>query len=336
MPEMKNWRLWIGIFVSLLCLYLAVKGVDFRSLRAAITHVQYALLLPAFGILVLGQLARAFRWRLLFYPLSEPRISRLFNLLNIGYLINSIFPLRLGDVLRVYLCAELERLSVVRALAAVVVERIVDALTILLLLFLLIPFISLPAAFIRPALGIALVAITAVLVLVLIAARREQSLALFGKLVNQFSLLDQAWLRSGVASAVDGLAALGSGQRVVGLGSWSLVIWLSAALQFYAVMWAAGLRLPFAAALVVLCLTSLGMTVPSSPGYIGVFEYLTVVSLSLFGVSREMALGYALVLHALSYLALLVLGVSAAWIEGYSYARLRDVLAQARARGNST
>jgi len=68
--------------------------------------------------------------------------------------------------------------------------------------------------------------------------------------------------------------------------------------------------------------------VPSSPGYIGVFEYITVVALSLFGVDKESALGYALVLHALSYLVVAVLGLVAIWIEGYSYSRLRETLSQ--------
>jgi len=363
---MKNWRLWVGIVVSLLCLYLAARGIDFRSLLEALSDVHYILLLPAFGILVFGMLARAFRWRLLFYPLSGLKIGRLFNVLSIGYLVNNVSPFRLGDVLKAYLCAELqsaaptvtdesppshgdytketsqplheaaERLSVVRALSTVVVERVADTLTIVFLLLLLIPSIPLPAALVRPALGIGLLAIVAVLFLVVIASLREQSLAFFNGLITRFSFLDRDWLRRGVVSTVDGLAALGSWRSAVGVGAWSLAVWLSAAVQFYVVMRAAGLDLPFPAALIVLCFTSLGMVVPSSPGYVGVFEYLTVISLSLFGVSRDVALGYALVLHAFSYLALAVLGISAAWIEGYSYTRLRNVLAQVGSRTHST
>jgi len=71
------------------------------------------------------------------------------------------------------------------------------------------------------------------------------------------------------------------------------------------------------------------MVVPSSPGYVGVFEYLTVVALSLFGVGKDRALSYALVLHAFGYLSLAVPGVFGLWMEGYSYARLRDVMSDA-------
>ena len=323
---MKNWRLWVGILVSLLCLYLVAKGMDFRSLLAALSHTQWVWLLPAFVLLVGGMAARALRWRLL---LPGARTGRLFNLLNISYLVNNLSPFRLGDVLRAYLCAELERLSVVRALSTVVIERVADTLTIVLLLLGLLPFISLPAYLVRPAFGVGLAALGAACLLVFLALRREWSLALFDRLSARLTFLQRTPLRRLLASAVDGLAVLGSWRRAAGVLAWSLAIWLATALQFYVVMQATGLRLPFAAALTVLCLTSLGMVVPSSPGYVGVFEYITVVALSLFAVGREDALGYALVLHALSYVSLAVLGLAALWREGYTYARVREVVARA-------
>jgi hypothetical protein len=224
----------------------------------------------------------------------------------------------------------------VRTLSTVVVERIADTLAVVLLLVLLIPFVSLPAGLVRPAFGIGLVAIVAVLVLVFFVSRRERSLAFFDKLAARFGFLDRQPVRRSLVSAVDGLGVLRSWQSAAGVGTWSLVAWMSTALQFYVVMQAMGLRLPFTAAMAVLCLTSLGMVVPSSPGYLGVFEYLTVVSLALFGVSREVALGYALVLHALAYLVPAVLGGIAISMEGYSYARLRDALAQAGPNLNRT
>jgi uncharacterized protein (TIRG00374 family) len=323
---MKKWRLWGGILVSLLCLYWVARGVDWRSLRAALGHTNLGWLLPAFGILLGCMWARALRWRLLLLPLPGLRTGRLFNLLNISYLVNNVSPFRLGDVLRGYLCAELGRLSIVRALSTVVIERVADTLAIVLLLLALVPFISLPTSVVRPAFGVGLAALAAACLLLFLALRREWSLALLDRLSTRLRFLTRTPLRRLLASAVDGLVALGSWRRAAGVLAWSLAIWLGTGLQFYVVMQAMRLQLPFAAALTVLCLTSLGMVVPSSPGYVGVFEYITVVALSLFAVGREAALGYALVLHALSYVSLAILGVAALWSEGYSYARLREVL----------
>jgi uncharacterized protein (TIRG00374 family) len=332
---MKNWRLWGGILISLLCLYWVAKGIDWRSLRAELGQTQLVWLLPAFAILVGSMWARALRWRLLLQSVPGLRTGRLFNLLNISYLVNNVSPFRLGDLLRAYLCAELHRLSMAQALSTVVIERVADTLTIVFLLLVLLPTVSFPTPVVRSMFGVGLAALAAACMLVFFALRREWSLALLDRVSTRLRFLARTPLRRLLASAVDGLTALGSWRTVLGVLTWSCVIWVGTGLQFFVVMRAARMRLPFAAALAVLCLTSLGMVVPSSPGYVGVFEYITVVALALFAVSREAALGYALILHALSYASLAILGVAALWSEGYSYARLRAVLNQA-ADGQST
>ncbi len=330
---MKNWRLWIGVLVSAVCLYLVVRGIDFGSLRAALSQVHYAFLLPILGMLVFTFLARAFRWQVLLNLYPKRRMRRLFHLVSIGYLVNHVSPLRLGDLLRAYLYAQLESLSLVQTLATVVVERIADTLTILSLLLCLVPFLVLPPVFLRGTFGIGSLATGAVVLLFFLALQRERSLQLYERLVARIGFLKRAWVRRTVVSAIDGVSALGSWGGAARVLLWSLVIWLSTVVEFYVVMWAMGLHLPFTAALTVLCLTSLGMVVPSSPGYIGVFEYITVLSLSLFGVGRETALSYALVLHALSYLVVAILGLVGIWAEGYSYTHLREALERVETDG---
>ena len=75
--------------------------------------------------------------------------------------------------------------------------------------------------------------------------------------------------------------------------------------------------------------TSLGMVVPSSPGYIGIFHYLVTVAVVPFGIPKEMALTFALVWHAANYLTLSGAGVIALWAHGTS---LGQVLARWRNR----
>jgi len=331
---MKNWRLWLGICVSALCLYLLARGMDVRSLVQALRRVNYWLLAPALALVVLGLWLRALRWRLLFYPLSGLRLARLYNVTSIGYFFNSVLPFRAGDVLRSYLLAELEKLDIARVLSTVVLERIADTLTILFLLMVLVPFVALPAALVRPVLGIALVAGLAAALLLWLAARSRRSLQWVDDLLQRFALLNRPWLRRSVAAALQGVSALGSWQLALVASGWSLAIWLLATAQLYVIMWAAGLHLPLVAALAVICLTSLGMTVPSSPGYVGVFEYLTVLALGLFGVPREAALGYALLAHALGYVGLIVPGLIAMGVEGFSYASLHARLRQAGDRAS--
>jgi uncharacterized membrane protein YbhN (UPF0104 family) len=92
------------------------------------------------------------------------------------------------------------------------------------------------------------------------------------------------------------------------LWAWSLAIWGVSALFVYSIMLAFHIDAPVTAAVLLLCATNLGMAVPSSPGYVGVYHYLVVTSLSLFGVERELALSYAFVLHLLAFLPVSLLG----------------------------
>lgn len=332
---MKKWRLWTGIVVSLACLYLAARGIAWDNLLTALGQVRYVSLLPALGLLVLTMIARAYRWRLTFTSEHRPSTVRLFNLLNMGYLANAVTPMRLGDVLRAYVCAELEQLSVVRVLSTIVVERVADTLAIVGLLILLMPRVSLPRELVQPALWVGLVGVAALVLLLLVVLRRSRVLILFDRVASRVKFLQRHAIRQSIGAAVDGLATLRSWRSASGVAGWSVAIWLGTALQFFVVMCAMGLSLPATAALLVVCLTSLGMVIPSSPGYVGVFEYLCVVALSLFGVAREVALGYALVVHALAYVAPILLGGIAIWAEGYSYVRLRALLDRGESEGLS-
>ncbi|HSJ58186.1 MAG TPA: lysylphosphatidylglycerol synthase domain-containing protein, partial [Anaerolineae bacterium] len=74
----------------------------------------------------------------------------------------------------------------------------------------------------------------------------------------------------------------------------------------------------------VTSITALGMTIPSSPGFIGVFEFLARETLVLFGMAPGPALSYALVAHAVSYLALTVFGLAGLAQQNVTYSQLQQ------------
>jgi hypothetical protein len=131
-----------------------------------------------------------------------------------------------------------------------------------------------------------------------------------------------------VQSVTEGLGVLATGRSVLAVLGTSVIAWLISGVQFYWVARAVGLRLPWSAPFLMVCLTSLGMVVPASPGSLGVIESITVLTLGLFRVDRETAVGYALVLRALSYVTLAGLGLYSLWQEGLDLAGLRKIAAQ--------
>jgi uncharacterized membrane protein YbhN (UPF0104 family) len=86
------------------------------------------------------------------------------------------------------------------------------------------------------------------------------------------------------------------------------VHWLTNAAAFWLAFKALGLDVPVTAALLVQGVIALGVAIPSSPGFFGVFEMAGKASLVLYGVSETAALSWALGFHILSFIPITLIG----------------------------
>jgi len=313
---MRRGRFWLGVAISLLCLFLAIKDINLADLLTALRGANYGLVLGTALLTALGMWARAVRWQLLFYPLTGLPLGKLLSVLNIGYLLNNILPARLGDLARAYLIGQLTGVSKARALSTVLVERVVDVLVVAFLLAALLPFIPVPEWAARPGLLLGLAVLALAGLLVALARGRQRATSLVERLLRLSPWLERRGARQLVNALLDGLEILRFPGPAALLGVGSILIWSVGIAQFHTALVAFDLQLPITATIFVLSVTALGMTVPSSPGYIGVWEYTIVLALSPFQVEKSLALSYALVLHATVYLTLTAMGLVSLWQEG--------------------
>ena len=333
---LKSVRFWIGIAISVVCLFFAFQGIQFDKLFDALTTMNYGWLLVTIGLWCVSYAGRVFRWQILFSPL-QVRLGNVFNALNVGYFLSNILPARIGDVVRAYLIGDLESVSKVRALSTVVVERIFDGLTVVLFFALSAFFVpNIPADARGAAIGVAVTGVVGIIFLFVLSHQKERGLALLHRLTAPFPFLQRAGLWHAVESLIDGFGVLRSPRPIIGAVLWSLYAWTLGGITFWAGMFAMGLRdgagqpLPAAAAFLVMTVTSLVVVIPSSPGYVGIFHYVAVLTLTtIFGVDKADALSYAVVIHAVSYLWITVLGVFSIWKEGLTYQRLQAIEVQA-------
>ena len=108
------------------------------------------------------------------------------------------------------------------------------------------------------------------------------------------------------------------------LAGWSILIWSMTALLNQLLLWSLGIETPLVAPLLLLVVLQIGVRLPSSPGSIGVFHYLSVLTLTLFGVERDLAFSYGVLLHLVTYLPPSLLGLVYLSRSGYSLKRLRQ------------
>lgn len=317
-----NWRLWVGLGLSVICLALAVQGIDLAQVGRALAGVQYPWLLPSAAAGVFCVWLKALRWRLLFFPQTGLPTGKLFSITMIGFVINSVLPARLGDPARAVLAAEMTGVRTAQALATVVVERLLDVLTLLVILMAMLPFIGIPEWLWRSAALVGVASFSAFLGLLLLGRRRERLLPLVERLARPLPFVKSRTVAEQLDHLLSGMDAFGSLTNSLSIAGYSLIVWAFSAMQIYLVQVAFALPAPPSAALLVMIVNVLGMLVPSSPGYIGVFHYLTVITLALFGIEQSLALSYAVVLHLTIFVPLVAFGVVAMWQQSLSLGRV--------------
>jgi glycosyltransferase 2 family protein len=327
-------RLIIGCLIGLVFLYLAGRKVDFSLMWEAFTKVNYWLVLLAIPVIFLSHFLRALRWRFLMSPIKRVDMASLFSALLIGYMANILMPAHLGELLRAYVLGKKRGVSASSTFATIVVERIIDVFALLLLMVFAILLYPFPE-WINKA-GYAMLVGTVGLLLFLILLKKH--FAFFERYINLFfkplTKGFQERLGRGIRSFVVGIVPLQSGWDYLVVAVLSVVIWgcygFIIHLVLYAFDFVSVYHLPWSTSLIVLVVTTIGIVVPSSPGYVGTYHWLCQISLAMFGVPAGPALSFAILTHGVNFLPVLIAGLILAYYEGLEIFRLQDKSSSAK------
>jgi glycosyltransferase 2 family protein len=286
----RTLKLAIGFGISALCVWLSMRHVSVAEVANALRHANFLLFGAVMLITLLGFWVRALRWRSF---LSGPRpasLDSLYSATMIGFMANNMLPFRLGEFVRAWALARREKVSKTMVLATVVVERVVDMLTLLGIMgiTLLVHPIDRdsPAGRMTQAGATVLIALCLGLTAVIVFLERQP--VLVRTLVRRLSArLPEQHRERGVVALdhfVDGLGLFRDVPRLLWVFSLSFLMFGIFALGLQASMEALGIHLPWHAGLTLLVVTALGIMVPAAPGYIGTMNLACVAGLALFNV----------------------------------------------------
>ncbi|HWL34384.1 MAG TPA: lysylphosphatidylglycerol synthase transmembrane domain-containing protein [Gaiellaceae bacterium] len=300
--------LWVGLLVSALLTYVAIRGVDFGLLRQALAESNYWWLLPALAMLAIGVTVRALRWRFLFRRETRPPFRAALSALLVGLLFNNILPARAGEAARVVVLNQRQGTSRVEAVGTLVLERALDVLCLLLLLFAIVPWLP-PVSWLGPALVIA-IAITVVLASAawMLGRWGARPLQAATRPLAALGLVGRSRAEAAGANLAQGLVALRDWRLLTTGIALTTLSWLCLGLSMWFVLRAFALGLSPVAGLLVAIAVNFGMILPSSPAAVGVFEAAVLVALSAYGVPKEQALGVAVVAHVLNFAPFIIAG----------------------------
>jgi glycosyltransferase 2 family protein len=314
-PARRNRRLaaLVGLAVSVVFCLLAVRRLDVHGIAAAWRGAHpMPWILAAIACYLAGHFVRGQRCRLLVQRESTLPFLTACNIVVVGYASNNVLPARLGELVRAGMLVERTGIPTAQALTITFVERLLDGVSILLLLLLASTGATHVEGWIRHLIQVAAVAFAVATLVILVAVSLPRALiagtsrvtARFGPKVHDRAVV---WATS-IASGASVLRRPKLAARIAVL---SVVVWVLESGMFLCLFPAFSLAATPEHAVVAMAVTNLGILVPSSPGFIGPFHFFCSQALVSFGVSPTTALAYAVLVHLAFYVPVTAWGAAA-------------------------
>ena len=291
-------------------LYFSVRGVEWSRVWRTIASAEWRFIAGAIAFVVLSFFMRALRWRILLNAEAQLDIGTVFWANSAGYLGNSFLPARAGEVIRSVVISRRSRLSKTYVLTTALGERLLDAITLVLWSSLVLLGVQpKPQWMADVSRTMAVLAGAGALAIMILPHTGN----LLETILQRLPLPDRIrrMLLPLAEPVLQGLRAFHDWGRFAGFAGLTVAIWISDSLGAITCGRALGISLSFRIAMLLLAGLGLSSGLPSTPGYVGIFQFVAVTVLTPFGVSRDGALAYILVLQALSYVVVLFFGLLA-------------------------
>jgi uncharacterized protein (TIRG00374 family) len=317
-PRTKAASLGIAALLAAVLLYYSLRGIEWRQVARLVANAAPGRLALAAGIATATLLLRAYRWRILLNAEGTVSVPRAFWATAAGYFGNNFLPARAGELVRTFMISSQTGLDNSYVLATALSERVADAVALVV--------ISAMALLVLPAQpGWLAGAARPFAILGLLGAIGIAVLPLLGPVAR--SAIERAplphALRPRLITAIEhglrGIRAFHDARRLSGFLGLTILIWCLDAIGTVIVGASLGLRIPAPVAFLLIAGLGLGSALPSTPGYVGIYQFVAVTVLTPFGFSRTDSIAYILVAQALSYVVIGLWGALGLW--GYRRTR---------------
>ena len=298
--------------MTVVCLVVAFWGIDFKEIRASFERANYATLPIYLALLFLFYWLKAVRWKFLLCPLRVFQTREVAGPLMIGFMGNNVLPAHLGEFARVFVLGREYDLSKTAVLSSVVLERVFDSATILVIFGVSILLVDLPASYAIISLYVAGLTAVAFLVLAVYVFWTERFVRVAEWVLDRLPVLPatlRVKLTKMLESGAEGFASLRDARLVSWIVITSALQWLLMGVMVYVALWSFGLNLPLRASFVVVGVTAFGVAIPSTPGFFGVIQFAFWVSLSLFGAEKADVLAASVYFHLGQYIPVTLVGL---------------------------
>lgn len=302
----------IAIPLAGILLYYSLRGVDWHRVWQVALGADPRLVGLAALITSVNCFIRALRWRILLTADRPIPAATVFWANSVGYLGNVFLPARAGEVLRSAMISARSGLSKTYVLTLALSERLIDALVLLAVAAMAVLTLEQKPAWLatasRPA---AVIGLGGACALALLPRAEPLLHAVLLRLPVPAGLRKKLIELSG--QVMLGIRSLHHPTRLAGFGALTALIWFCDVTSARILASALGLHLAIPVAILLIAGMGLGSALPSTPGYVGIYQFAAVTILMPFGFTRSDALAYSLFFQAFAYVTTAFWGLIGLW-----------------------
>ncbi len=300
---------WIAsLALASVLLYYSLRGIEWRRVWNIMRGAEPAVIALALAIMSLALFLRAFRWRVLLSADRSVSIPLAFWATSAGYLGNNVLPARAGEVVRTLMISARSGMSKSFVLTTAFSERVVDAIvliTISAVVLLTLP--ERPGWLAEAARPFAVLGLTGVAAIALLPAFESFWFRFLGSFPVRGGLKDR--LEHVLRQALQGVRSFHDRGRLTRFLLLTALIWFLDGVTTIVGAHAIGVSISLPLAFLLVAGLGLGSALPSTPGYVGIYQFVAVSVLTPFGLSRNNAIAYILLFQAMNYVVVLVWGI---------------------------
>ena len=281
-------------------LYFSLRGIEWRQAGLLIANASLSRISIVALVMTGALFLRAFRWRILLRAEGNVSVGGAFWATSAGYFGNNFLPARAGELVRTFMVSSRWGLNYAYVLATALSERVADAIALVVISALVL--LTLPAQpgwLANAAKPFAILGLSGALVIAILPRMESLSRRLMGRLPIPTHLKTK--LIALMEHGLRGIRAFHDGKRLLAFLSLTIVIWCMDAIGVVIGGSALGLSIPLPLAFLLIAGLGLGSALPSTPGYVGIYQFVAVSVLTPFGFSRTDAIAYILVSQAIQY-----------------------------------
>jgi uncharacterized protein (TIRG00374 family) len=339
---MHKKRALIGFVLAAILIYFFFRNINLVEVWNIIRTGSPYWLIFSLVVNILNYFIRSLRWRYFLLPLKRCKTWNLFSTTVIGFAANTIFPAKIGELVRPYLLGGKENISRSAALATIVVERLFDTMTVLFMLVIYLLFLIQPDQLspqakvvldeLKQAGLLAFAAVIGIVIFLYFLRMKPEPMKKFIRKIEKI-LPDRVAhsLDDILDSFIEGLSILHDPKILFTISYWSIFLWMVIAVGFWAGVRAFVPTFAFQNTFLIMILLAIGVAIPT-PGAVGSYHLACKLGLtSFFNVPDAQAGAIAIVAHFITFVPVTILGIIFLWQEGLSAKKLTKIAEKAEA-----